>query len=160
MNILIYKRTHNGDPGPEGIFGINDCMGRIRGLAFDAVLGIGGKYPDPGSEAIALKINWIGIGPKPIAHSDRERNYRGPMIGFEHFEHFFENGKSVIAEAPRLYERMFLERRARYVFSKNLPEDIQAEVHRIIEGVRSKPPSNGFMPLTKTGKGCCSFTPK
>jgi len=52
MRTLIYKRTHTGDPDANGCFGIYDCMGRVRALDFDAVIGIGGI----GSEA-----QWAGI---------------------------------------------------------------------------------------------------
>lgn len=159
MNILIYKRTHNGDPGAEGVFGINDCMGRIRGFGFDAVLAIGGIKPWPGSEAIALKINWIGIGPKRFA-APPDKNHRGPWVEFEHFEHFFENGESVISKAPKLYQRMYLERRSRYIFSNSLPEDIQDEVRKIVETAISKPPSVGLKSSTKDGNVSCNRSPK
>ncbi|WP_112487513.1 hypothetical protein [Thiomonas sp. X19] len=42
MRILTYKRTHVGDPDEFGRFGINDCMGRVRGYRYDAVIGVGG----------------------------------------------------------------------------------------------------------------------
>jgi hypothetical protein len=40
--ILVYKRTHNGDPDQNGCFGAEDCMGMVRERHFDAVIGIGG----------------------------------------------------------------------------------------------------------------------
>lgn len=66
MKILIYKRTHKGDPDEKGIFGIHDCMGRIRNWEYDAVIGIGGKTAWIVDEDIKYKINWVGIGPKRI----------------------------------------------------------------------------------------------
>ena len=39
MRTLIYKRTHPGDPGPEGQFGIHGCMGQVRTWGFEAVVG-------------------------------------------------------------------------------------------------------------------------
>src|SRR5437867_10741882 len=42
LQILTYKRTHNGDPDVYGCFGIHDCMGSVRDLPFDAVIGVGG----------------------------------------------------------------------------------------------------------------------
>jgi len=42
MRILIYKRTHTGDPDLKGRFGIHDCMGRVRDYDYDAVIGVGG----------------------------------------------------------------------------------------------------------------------
>jgi len=38
MRILIYKRTHIGDPDAKCQFGNQGCMGRVRGFAFDAVI--------------------------------------------------------------------------------------------------------------------------
>ena len=61
--MLIYKRTHNGDPDRFGHFGINDCMGQLRARRFDAVIGVGGIGAEPKSLGIAGKVNWIGIGP-------------------------------------------------------------------------------------------------
>ena len=37
--VLIYKRTHTGDPDKNGIFGINNCMGSVRDWEFYAVIG-------------------------------------------------------------------------------------------------------------------------
>lgn len=47
MRILAYKRTHTGDPDANGVFGVNDCMGRVRSLEFDAVIGVGGLVRSP-----------------------------------------------------------------------------------------------------------------
>ncbi len=47
MKVLIYKRTHPNDPRGDGIFGIENCMGRLRNSQkFDAVFGIGAYNPD------------------------------------------------------------------------------------------------------------------
>ena len=54
MRTLIYKRTHSGDPDPEsGVFGNNDCMGRVKGWQYDAVIGIGGIGQEPTRYGIA-----------------------------------------------------------------------------------------------------------
>jgi hypothetical protein len=63
MHILTYKRTHIGDPDSNGCFGINGCMGRVRGFNFDAVIGVGGIGWEPKSYGIDKKINWIGFKP-------------------------------------------------------------------------------------------------
>ena len=52
MRVLVYKRTHNGDPDRYGSFGLHDCMRGIRDRGFDAVIGVG----DSGSEAQANEI--------------------------------------------------------------------------------------------------------
>jgi hypothetical protein len=63
LKTLVYKRTHNGNPDESGIFGIYDCMGRVLGWPFDAVIGVGGKSPWSGHEGIARRINWVDIDP-------------------------------------------------------------------------------------------------
>ena len=37
MRTLVYLRTHNGDPGVEGAFGVHNCMGTTRAWGFEAV---------------------------------------------------------------------------------------------------------------------------
>ena len=64
MRILTYKRTHPGDPNPEGIVGIADCMVKVRGYDYDAVIGVGGTGAEPQSHGIDGKITWIGVHPK------------------------------------------------------------------------------------------------
>ena len=39
MKVLVYKRTHTGDPSENGVFGESDCMGAIRNWHYDAVIG-------------------------------------------------------------------------------------------------------------------------
>lgn len=153
MNILIYKRTHNGDPGEEGIFGRDDCMGRVRNYQFDAVLGIGGKSTWSGSEGLALKINWIGIGPKKLPTSDKKycdnffykKPYRGKLVEFEHFKHFYESGCLVKDVSPDLYEFMFGEKQRRYIFSDNLPTTLQGQVQSIVDIAKYDPRSLELM---------------
>ena len=80
MRVLIYKRTHNGDPDKWGCFGCHNCMGQVRRWPFDAVIGVGGIGRIPEANGIARKLNWIGIGPRKTP-----RGKRGPLITFEHF---------------------------------------------------------------------------
>ena len=48
MATLVYKMTHKGDPDSElGFWGVEDCMGQVRGYGFDAVIGIGGMTAEP-----------------------------------------------------------------------------------------------------------------
>ncbi len=63
MRVLVYKRTHNGDPDAHGCFGAFDCMGTVRDREYDAVIGVGGIGPEAQSNGIDRQINWIGIGP-------------------------------------------------------------------------------------------------
>src|SRR5205814_1927135 len=90
---LVYKRTHTGDPDTSGTFGCHDCMGKVRGYKFDAVIGVGGKRPDHGSEDTALKINWIGISPVPAkVRRPDGKEFRGPWVTFECFRLWEETG--------------------------------------------------------------------
>lgn len=101
MRVLIYKRTHNGDPDRFGRFGINDCMGRVRSRRFDAVIGVGGIGAEPKREGIAGKVNWVGIGPH------RQPGIRGPIVTFDHFIDFGTEGPDLVAIAPQLAERVY-----------------------------------------------------
>ena len=103
MRILIYKRTHNGDPNANGCFGVHDCMGSVRDYAFDAVIGIGGIGTDAQANGIAGKINWIGIGPNKLNASSR----RGPEVTFEHFLDYGTAGPDFRTAAPKLAKRMY-----------------------------------------------------
>lgn len=112
MRILTYKRTHTGDPNPEGRFGINDCMGQVRDYDFDAVIGVGGIGSEPCSYGIDRKINWVGINPTKQAIPDN----RGAEVTFEHFVYFEEKGPLLEDLAPNLAKRLF-ERAARFLIS-------------------------------------------
>jgi hypothetical protein len=63
QRILVYKRTHIGDPDEHGRFGIEDCMRSVRGWKFDGVLGVGGIAPWKSDRDIARKVNWVGRFP-------------------------------------------------------------------------------------------------
>lgn len=109
MRILVYKRTHNGDPDANGYFGSSDCMGAVRSLHFDAVIGVGGIGPEARKNDIAGKINWIGIGPHMVAASDPD--WRGPLVTFDRFHDFGTDGPEFETKAPNL---------ARRIYSKNV----------------------------------------
>jgi len=103
MRILIYKRTHHGDPDAGGCFGINDCMGKVRAHEFDAVIGVGGIGGEARSYNINGKINWIGIGPQKL---DVPRK-RGPEVTFDHFLDYGTRGPDFRVVAPLLAERIY-----------------------------------------------------
>jgi hypothetical protein len=100
---LVYKRTHHGDPNDQGVFGCHDCMGRVRGWSFDAVIGIGGIGPDV-EQDIAGRINWIGVGANelPAPH-----DYSGPLVVFDHFLNCNSWEEMVRDVAPNLAARMY-----------------------------------------------------
>ena len=115
MKILIYKRTHVGDPNIKGEFGIEGCMGRVRRFAFDAVIGVGGISGQPTQQRLAGKINWVGRKPR---RSPNLVDPRGPLISFDmkDFRLFEQNGPYLVTLAPRLAKKVYGSR-ARFVFT-------------------------------------------
>lgn len=103
MKILIYKRTHTGDPNIDGIFGCEECMGSIRSHGFDAVIGVGGKGEEARSYFIDSLVNWIGIGP----HRKVVDGKRGPEVTFEHFVLIEEKGPALRDLASGLARRLY-----------------------------------------------------
>jgi hypothetical protein len=147
VRTLIYKRTHTGDPDASGCFGIFDCMGRVRAMDFDAVIGIGGIGSEAQRAGIAGKITWIGIG----AHRAISDG-RGPQITFDQFLLFDGNGKKLSDVAPALAERFYLDHGPRYVFDKNLSDVERLEMKGILwmaQGAPSSKKTSGEMALEK-----------
>jgi hypothetical protein len=103
MRVLIYKRTHVGDPDKSGSFGTYCCMGRVRDRDFDAVIGVGGISLQPVRAGIDRKITWIGIGPKRIGVASD--GY--PILAFEQFYLKNDKGPLLRDKAPKLADRMF-----------------------------------------------------
>lgn len=140
MRTFIYKRTHKGDPRKEGCFGCEDCMGRLRGCDFDAVVGVGGISSLPQSQNINGKVNWIGIGPRKHLPLD---GMRGPLVTFDHFVLFEENGPDLKDIAPKLARRILSRRGPRFVFSNKLDRGEQREIDHLLEIAATAPPSSG-----------------
>jgi len=134
LNTLIYKRTHKGDPDQSGRFGVDDCMGRVRSWAFDSVIGVGGKRPDPGHEGIALKVNWVGIG-----SSKSDIGKKGPLVQFQFFVLPEEAGPELQELAPQLFHYMFVKQHVRAVLSQNLPPTLQHEIQGILRWALEQP---------------------
>lgn len=127
-DVLIYKRTHTGDPSNKGVFGEHDCMGRVRDWNYRAVIGIGGIGDEPKSYNIAEKITWIGISPKKY-NAD---NFRGSLVTFEKFCLYDANGPLVEDIAPNLHNHM-LGKTHRRVVMGSLPANCQKEVDAILK---------------------------
>jgi hypothetical protein len=152
LNTWIYKRNHKGDPDESEIFGIHDCMGSDRGDRYDAVIGVGVKKPDHGSEKIALKINWIGINPcrrdasSPVwfdAKRDHwSKTFRGPLVTFERFVFLDEKGPIFKELAPNLFRHMFEDQQVRQLKSRSLLPKMQEEVQEILRWAENHQPRN------------------
>jgi hypothetical protein len=83
MTTLIYKRTHSGDPDPEtGAFGNRNCMGKIRGWSFNAVIGIGGVGRQAQRHYLDGRLAWIGVGAR------KDGDPHCPLVTFDHFLHY------------------------------------------------------------------------
>jgi hypothetical protein len=142
MRTLIYKRTHSGDPDPKtGEFGCNDCMGSVRGWEFDAVIGIGGIGSEPKRHGIACKLTWIGIGKHETTH-DPNRLFvssRCPLVTFDHFLYYGQQGPSLKDIAPELARHMYDNNVRTLMNSMSSVE--KREVERILYLARDAPPS-------------------
>jgi hypothetical protein len=104
MKILVYKRTHCGDPGDDRRFGQRGCMGRVRGFDFDTVIGIGGVGWWPRQEGIAERLTWVGRNPRTVSH-----DARGPILSFtpKDFLRLDEVGPLFASVAPKLAKRFY-----------------------------------------------------
>jgi len=148
--VLIYRRTHTGDPDENGVFGCHGCMKSVRSWPYDAVIGVGGKKPDKGSEGIAYKVNWIGIG--PIKH----RDVREPLVTFSKFVRWDENGPWLYECAPKLYQYMFDQGHIPRT-GKSFPDHVYSEILQILELAKNVPPSKGISDDVKLNLNnkCC-----
>lgn len=166
MRILTYKRTHIGDPDSSGRFGINDCMGRIRSLQYDAVIGVGGKGAEPRMFGIDGKITWIGLGPK---RRDGGPHRRAEVVTFEHFILFDERGPQLHDLAPALAKKMYSGRR--FVLNSYSDEE-KAEALAIVQWAKDQPVKVGLRSSPALRRVCrksrcvtpkkkrCRITPK
>src|ERR1700722_17931671 len=117
--VLIYKRTHTGDPTPEGVFGLSDCMGWVRAREFDAVIGVGGTSVEPRSCGIDGRVTWVGVGARRSASIPV--GYRGPIVEFDRFRLFEKDGPRLDSIAPGLARHLFAIHR-RVVMSDRLDD--------------------------------------
>ena len=131
MKILTYKRTHVGDPR-QGKFGVDDCMKRVRSYDYEAVIGIGGIKPWSGSENIAQKITWIGVG-KHEEPTTKESGF--PVISFDKFILMDENGPLLAAYAPQLAKRMYTHPAPRFILNREAYSDAE---YKEAEGIVKK----------------------
>lgn len=149
MRTLVYKRTHNGDPDEEtGTFGINGCMGTVRGFEYEAVIGVGGVGREPQGEGIAGKLTWIGIGP------EKTGNGREPLVRFRHFWYRGPSGPKLRDVAPRLAERFRRYPAPRYLLDKVDAEELE-EIHSLLQLAEKAPPSPGLMAEGRSTRVSC-----
>ncbi len=132
--VLIYKRTHEGDPDPTmGVFGNDNCMKTVRGWNYDAVIGVGGTRPEHQYQGIAEKLNWIGIGPH------RSGDVRCPKVAFDHFLYDGQKGPMLRDISPILAQRMY-RKNARLLIATPTSSE-WSDVKNILDLARSASPS-------------------
>ena len=137
MRILIYKRTHRGDPDARGVFGIDDCMGKVRDFRYDAVIGVGGLGDDPHYHGIAGTINWVGVGPRRV----RTSQGRGSLVTFDHFLFHDTAGPDFRVAAPNLAAHVY-DKKVRLLLD-DLTSTERAEALAIVKAACSHPASPG-----------------
>ena len=136
MRTLVYLRTHSGDPAEEGIFGVNDCMGGVRSWGFEAVIGVGGMGTEAQSWGNSGKVTWIGLGPR-----QHDGPYDAPLVSFDHFAYFGEDGRDFQAEAPALARRMYRPGHHVRTLMDDLSPQERAEVAKLLLLAKDAPPS-------------------
>ena len=127
-------------------------MGSLRSCEFDAVIGIGGICGWARAEGISRKLNWIGIGPRKHPFT----GMRGPLVTFDHFLLFEEDGVDFHTLAPTLARRLYFAKAARFVFSDGFNGTEKAEVNRILRLAKSAPPSATPYTVHKRKSDNCS----
>lgn len=150
MRVLIYKRTHPGDPNADGVFGCEDCMGAVRRRRFDAVIGVGGIGPEAQSFRIDRRLNWVGVG----AHSTSiPVGLRGPLVTFDRFLLLEDQGPDLQSIAPTLARYMYATHR-RVVMPEGLSPTLQREIQKILSlAVPARNRSSRQVPRTRQ-RGC------
>jgi hypothetical protein len=136
--ILVYKRTHPHDPGVEGVFGNQDCMGQIRGFDYDVVVGIGGIGTEARSHGIDRRLNWIGIG---RIHGPVHPNRNHPTFTFRHFVLQEHTGAFFDVHCPQLAEAMY-DNGCRFRF--NHTAEHMRELERLVAWAKRKAGPRGL----------------
>ncbi len=133
--ILVYTRTHSGDPDAGGCFGAHDCMGTVRDREFDAVIGVGRIGDEPRTHEIAGNVNCIVIGP----HKATAPSKRGPNVRFDHFHDFGTEGPDFKKVAKELAKRMY-DHNVRHIID-DFTDAEYAEALALLKLAENKPPS-------------------
>ena len=132
MRTLIYKRTHTGDPDPErGVFGESDCMGEVRNIDFDNVIGVGGISREPQDNKIARRLTWVGINSRKLT---APASFRGPLVAFDCFWCPDRSGPPLHYIAPTLAKYIY-ETNRRYIVhsASDDSSEMDEEIRRILQ---------------------------
>ena len=154
MAILVYKRTHSGDPDHAGCFGVHDCMGSIRDRNFDAVIGVGGIGEEAQAHRIDGKINWIGIGPQKV----KVKGKRGAEVTFDHFLYYGTRGPDFRSVAPNLAGRIYRDN-VRILLHGFTATEL-SEARAIVRRASNSPPSSRTVRAMTSGQLRCGCRAK
>jgi hypothetical protein len=129
MHALIYKQTHLNDPGHTGVFGVNDCTGRVRDRDYDCVIALCGN-----------ELSWVGLHAKKVPWPGYS-----PQVVFKNFVSLLPSTHIV---RPALYEFMRGgERAARvYPIQATATDRLNMEIRTSLKLAVSAPPSRGGQP--------------
>lgn len=150
MRVLIYKRTHTGDPDEMGCFGCRRCMASVRAWDFGAVIGVGGIGAEAVGEGIDRKITWIGIGPKEVGVASD--GY--PILAFEQFYLKDEKGPLLSDRAPKLARLLFKTYAPRRLV---IDSELSDEIRALLKLARNAPPSPAILGQDPKPKRCKDF---
>ena len=145
MQVMIYKRTHKGDPCKCGVFGVRDCMGSFRSSReYDAVLGIGGYGNKPKSQGIAGKLTWVGVFRKigEEKYWKTRKKKKLPVFTFKHFKLWDKCGDSLENRNSHLWR--YVKHRRSFILDLSNPKicnEIRTEVENILKKCIEQPAS-------------------
>ena len=149
--ILLYRRDHMGDPGIDGAFGINGCMGRVRDWYYDAVVAVGAKTAS--DKGLRNKVNWIGIGPS----KNKLAGDGHALVEFKHFILLNNTGPLVSkSKWVNLYDHLFEQGKVPRA-GKYFPPKVQIDLEDILSLAVGAPPSlslNKKLQASKRKGGC------
>lgn len=154
MRTLVYKRTHVGDPRAGGVFGVEDCMGRVRGYGFDNVIGIGGVGAWARSQGIDRRLNWIGVGAHVVGELQGS-----PLIAFRNFRLYESKGDLLEDVAPHLARRFCHSKAPRFALD-TFSRAERDEIERLLARIKNSPPSSGDLDLLSKSECRTACKPK
>jgi hypothetical protein len=147
--VLVYKRTHPGDPDVRGVFGCEDCIGTVRNRDFGAVIGVGGIGRESRSHDLDRKLHWIGVGPTKLPPEDW---MRGPFIVFERYIDYGRNGPLLMDVAPLLAKRFYSSRLRHMMDGFTAQEQAEIENLLLLASVRTRTRRLTSKPICKIRK--------
>jgi hypothetical protein len=149
-DVLIYKRTHPGDPDGLGRFGNQDCMGRVRNCRYDFVIGVGGVGGESRSHGLTGKVNWVARWPKRHPHPWSKR---GDMVNFAPGDYAVmeDQGPALTVLSPMLAQRVYGARNR--FLNTSLSAAERKEAARVVNAILSNP-GRYWKKRVGSGGGC------